>query len=406
MRGVGKRVRAAGVLLAHGLIALLIPLTGTSARAQSNTRLLLASGWGVPDHAGFALGPFSNLVMNDAREVVFLSSMRGAKSDLKAVMRSEGVTFSVVAFQGLRSPVPKTTYESFSAPSLNNLGQIALTALLKDDVPASVVIRITRDSTLAIATSGNPVPGTPDSTFLEFSAPIISSVGNVLFGARLGGKQPGSGLFLWTPQGLKVVPVPPELALKPTDLLIPAFASHDEVVLVRRGSPSEAVAEQFFRAVASKNFQDLRPLPEESESAEVLPTRAGEAPVKLLLVVMESGDVSSLLLSGDPMQPVKAKKTGQGAPAVFGHIQGQTTGPRGIIFGAAPAEQANDLALYCYCDGQVNRLTSPEEFVPVTIPALGRPISSLTGDGQHTLAFIAPNEAGSDSTALYVVSIP
>ena len=406
MRGVGKRVRAAGVLLAHSLIALLIPLTGTSARAQSNTRLLLASGWGVPGHAGFALGPFSNLVMNDAREVVFLSSMRGAKSDLKAVMRSEGVTFSVVAFQGLRSPVPKTTYESFSAPTLNNLGQIAFTATLKDDVPASAVIRITQDSALAIATSGNPVPGTPDSTFLEFSAPIISSAGSVLFAARLGGKQPGSGLFLWTPQGLKVVPVPPELALKPTDLLIPAFASHDEVVLVRRGSSPEAVAEQFFRAVASKNFQDLRPLPEESESAEVLPTRAGEVPVKMLLVVMESGDVSSLLLSGDPMQPVRAKKTGQGAPPVFGRIQGQTTGPRGIIFAAAPAEQANARALYCYCDGQVKRLTSPEEFVPVTIAALGRPISSLTGDGQHTLAFIAPNEAGSDSTALYVVSIP
>jgi hypothetical protein len=360
----------------------------------------------VPDHAGFALGPFSNLVMNDAREVVFLSSLRGAKSELKAVMRSDGVTFSVVAFQGLRAPVPKATYESFSAPSLNNAGLIAFTATLKDDVPASAVIRISADSALAIAASGSPVPGSPDSTLLEFSAPVISSAGNVLFGARLGGKQPGSGLFLWTLQGLKTVPIPAELGLKPTDLLVPIFAAHDEAVLVPRGSPPEAATEQFFRAVANKNFQDLQPVPADSDAVEILPARIGEAPVRMLLVVIEAGNVSTLVLSGDPTQPVKARKTEQGAPPVLGRIQGQTTGPRGIVFAAAPAEQANDLALYCYCDGQVNRLTSSEEFVPVTIPAAGRPLSSLTGDGRHTIAFIVPSEAGTDATAIYVVSIP
>jgi hypothetical protein len=406
MRLLVKHARGSRVLLVQGLIATVVFLSAASAWAQSNTRLLLASGWGVPDHAGFALGPFSNLVMNDAREVVFLSSLRGAKSELKAVMRSDGVTFSVVAFQGLRAPVPKATYESFSAPSLNNAGLIAFTATLKDDVPASAVIRISADAALAIASSGSPVPGSPDSTLLEFSAPVISSAGNVLFGARLGGKQPGSGLFLWTLQGLKTVPIPLELGLKPTDLLVPIFAAHDEAVLVPRGSPRETATEQFFRAVANKNFQDLRPVPEDSDAVEILPARIGEAPVKMLLVVMESGNVSTLVLSGDPTLPVKAKKTEQGTPPAFGHIQGQTTGPRGIIFAAAPAEQANDLALYCYCDGQVNRLTSSEEFVPVTVPAAGRPLSSLTGDGQHTMAFIVPSEAGTDATAIYVVSIP
>jgi hypothetical protein len=406
MRLGRKHVRALGVFLAEGLIAVLILFSGTSTPAQSNTRLLLASGWGVPEHAGFALGPFSSLVMNDARDVVFLTSMRGAKSDLKAVMRSDGVTFSVVAFQGLRSPVPRAAYESFSAPSLNNAGLIAFTATLKDDVPASAVIRLTHDAALAIATSGNPVPGSPDSTFQEFSAPVISSAGNVLFGARLGGKQPGSGLFLWTLQGLKTVPIPDELGLKPTDLLVPIFGSHDEAVFVPRNSPRGAATEQFFRAVANKNFQDLRPAPADSETAEVLPARIGEAPVKMLLVVMESGNVSTLVLSGDPTLPVKARKTEEGTPPVLGRIQGQTTGPRGIIIAAAPAEQANDLALYCYCDGGLDRLTFSEEFVPVTIPAAGRPISSLTGDGQHTLAFIAPSEAGTDATAIYVVSIP
>lgn len=406
MRLERKHVRACGAFLAEGMLAVLMLFSGTSALAQSNTRLLLASGWGVPEHAGFALGPFSDLMMNDARDVVFLTSMRGAKSNLNAVMRSDGVTFSVVAFQGLRSPVPRATYESFSAPSLNNAGLIAFTAALKNDVPASAVIRLTRDGALAIATSGNPVPGIPDTTFQEFSSPVISSRGNVLFGARLGGKQPGPGLFLWSLQGLKTVPIPAELDLKATDLLVPIFASHDEAVFVPRNAPRAAAMEQFFRAVASKNFSDLRPAPEESETAEILPARIGEAPVKMLLVLMESGNVSTLVLSGDPTLPVMAKKTEEGAPPVLGRIQGQTTGPRGIIIAAAPAEQANDLGLYCYCDGELSRLTSPEEFVPVTAPAMGRPISSLTGDGQHTLAFIAPSEAGTDATAVYVVSIP
>jgi hypothetical protein len=369
--------------------------------------LLLASGWGVPGHAGFAFGPFSNLVMNERREIVFLSSLRGAKSELRAVLRSSGVTFTVVAFEGLRAPVPKTTYESFSAPSLNDSGLIAFTATLKDDAPSSAVIRVEGDNALAIATSGSPVPGNVDATFQEFSPPVINSSGNVLFGARLGGKQPNTGLFLWTPRGLQILPLPPELRLTPNDLLTPVFSSHDEAVFVLGGTPLEAVTEQFFRAVAIKNFQDLRPAPEASEVAEVLPARPGEASVTMLLVLMEGEKVQTGGLRGDPAQPVMAKRPPSGTLLPLGHIHGQTTGPRGnIILAAAPAAQENDLALYCYCEGQVIRLTSPEEFLPITQFSQGRRISSLASDGQSTTAFIAPNDASADSVAIYVTPGP
>jgi len=103
-----------------GLVALGLALGACgSAQAQSNTRLLLASGWGVPGHPGFAFGPFSGLAMNECPEIVFLSSLRGAKSELRAVVRSSGVTFSVVAFEGLRAPVPQPSYASLSAPTPN-----------------------------------------------------------------------------------------------------------------------------------------------------------------------------------------------------------------------------------------------------------------------------------------------
>ncbi|MBI1940139.1 MAG: hypothetical protein HYS33_01375, partial [Acidobacteria bacterium] len=187
------------------LVALVVLAVGGAANGQSNTRLLLSSGWGVPDHRGFAFGRFSNLAMNAGRDIVFLSSMRGAKRDLRAVIRSTGVTFDVVAFEGLRSPVPRATYESFSAPSINRPGAVPFTATLRDDVPTSAVFRWERGVAQAVATTGGAAHGSPDSTFLEFSAPVINAAGNVLFAARTGGSMSASGLFLWTPQGIRTV---------------------------------------------------------------------------------------------------------------------------------------------------------------------------------------------------------
>ncbi|MGH9651650.1 MAG: DUF7453 family protein, partial [Terriglobales bacterium] len=292
--------------------------------AQSNTRLLLASGWGVPGHPGFVFGPFTNLAMNKRGDIAFSTSLRGAKSELRAVVRSAGVTFSVVAFEGLRSPVPKTTYESFSAPGISHSGIIAYTATLKDDVPTSAVFRVEGDSAVAIATTGGAVPGIPDATFQEFSAPVVSSSGDVLFGARLGGKQPSTRLFLWTPQGLNAVPLPPELPLKPSDLLVPAFSSHDEAVFVPRGTPLEAVTEQFFRALAMGSFQDLRPQPEASERVEMLAARTGaEAPIRMLVAMLDGGNVRTALLPGEPAAAVLAKRSAGPLALPLGRILGQ-----------------------------------------------------------------------------------
>ena len=380
---------------------------GGMANAQSTTRLLLSSGWGIPDHHGFVFGPFSNLTMNAGRQIAFLSAMRGAKRDLRAVIRSTGVTFDVVAFEGLRSPVPKAAYESFSAPSLNNAGALAFTATLRDDVPSSAVIRWESGNSLAIVSSGGSVPGVPDATFLEFSAPVISSAGNVLFAARTGGSKPGTGLFLWTPQGLRTVSLPAELHLTPKDLLTPAMVSRDEAVFVLRGTPIEAVIEQFFRAVAIKSFQELMPAPDPADVVEVLPARPDEAPVKMLLVAIEGEMVEVGFLQGDPSQPVQGRRPAEGETPALGRIQGQTTGPHGeIIFTSASLGQEADLAIYCFCNGEVERLTSPEEFWQMTVPAKGRPIFSLSSDGQRTVAFIAPNGETGDSVGIYVTSLP
>jgi len=396
-------------MLAAGVIAAAWPAGNASkAYAQSTTRLVLSSGTGIPAHAGFVFGPFSNLAMNEADDVAFLTSLRSARIDLRAIVRSTGVTFSVVAFQGLRSPVPRTTYDSFSSPSINGGGVIAFSAQLKDDVPLSAVIRVEGGTAKPIATTADPVPGLPETTFQEFSAPLVSSAGNVLFGARAGGKTPTTGLYQWTPAGIQPLALPAEIKLTPNDLLEPVYFGHDEAVFVPRGTAPAVAVEQFFRAVAVRSFQELNPPPQVSETVEFLPPRVVQPRVRMVLVSLEGNNFQTVLLVGDPTQPVMAKQQ-PGAPLrPLAEVLGQTGGERGnIIIAGTTVGQEGDLALYCLCDGLLTRLTSPEEFLALVVGARGRGILSLAGDSQHTVAFVAPTGApGTDSTAIYVTPLP
>jgi N-acetylmuramoyl-L-alanine amidase len=197
------------------------------------------------------------------------------------------------------------------------------------------------------------------------------------------------------------------MKLSPNDLLKPVFTGHDAAVFVSSKTSAQAVAEQFFRAAAIKSFEELKPPPAFSEITEILPGRPRSEAVTMLLVVVEGDHVQTEFLRGDPNQAVMFKRPPETPLKPFGRIQEQTTGARGnIIFAAAPADQPTDLALYCLCDGQIIRLTSPEEFSPITRVANGKSISSLVSDSQHTTAFIDPGVDGSDSGAIYVTSVP
>jgi hypothetical protein len=395
--------------LLAGLVLVLTLGCPDPVRAQSNTRLLLMSGWGVPGHMGFVFGPFSGLVMNGAGDIAFLSSLRGAKLELRAVVRSRGVTFATVAFEGLRSPVRSAYYEAFSAPSLNDSGLLAFTARLKkeaEETPAAVVVRVENNVHRPVVVAGEAAPGDPGSVLEEFSAPLITSTGNVLFGARTGGRRPGTGLFLWTSRGLRQLPLPPELPLSPKDLLEPVFFFHDEAVFVPRGTPVDGVTDQLFRALAAKSFQGLTPPPDPAETVLILPARDGEPPLTMLMVVVEGDQGECAALAGDPTQVVQARQVGASPVQPVGRILAQTMGARGsILFAAAPADQPSDLGLFCYREGQLVRLTSPEEFLAVTHDGKGGKILSLTSDAHQTTAFIVPGDQ-EEAAAIYVTSVP
>ena len=127
-RAWGGKAMAAGASLCFLLAAAAGP-----AFAQVNTRLLLTTGTEVPGHGGWSFGPFISLAMNGNEDIIFLTSLHSPRADMRAVVRSTGVSFSVVAFQGLLGPFPRTTYDAFSAPSMNDSGVMAFTATLDTD---------------------------------------------------------------------------------------------------------------------------------------------------------------------------------------------------------------------------------------------------------------------------------
>ena len=380
-----------------------------AARAQVNTRVLLSSGAGVPNHPGFTFGPFYDLAMNTGKQIVFRTTLQSPRTDSPAIVRSEGVTFSVVAFGGLVSPVPREVYDTFSAPSINDAGSVAFAATFKEGATTAAVVEVEGDQSRLVAANGSAGASDGGPAFKEFSAPVIGSDGEVLFAARMEGS--GSGLYLWTPQGIHQVPLPQGFHLGPQDILQPLFSSNNEAVFVRRGTPLQVASEQLFRAVAIKNFQQLNPPPAPAETVQVLPARPEQKPVQLLLVLLEGGNAQTALLAGDPTQPVIAKRSpgmDSSASVSFSAIQGQAAGPNSgsVIFAGQPAQQEDGFGIFCFCQGEVVRLTSQEDFSMLVHNLNGRPIVSLAGDAQHVAAFIAPVGTQPDSNAIFVSYIP
>lgn len=404
--------RALLVALCGLLLQFFWPLPVNS---QVTTRIILGSGVGVPGYPGFAFGPFKDLVMSSRRQIAFRTVLHSPRTDLRAIVRSDGVSFSVVAFEGLVSPLHRELYESFSAPSINEAGAVAFTAALKGSgergAATSAVIRVKGKSSQWIAANGDANGGTPGAVFKEFSAPVIGSAGEILFGALTAGPDPGSGLYLSTSQGVRPVPLPNDFRLGPRDLLQPLFSSHDEAVFVRRSADKAAASEQFFRAVAIKNFQQLTPPPDAAETFQVMPPRLNQKPVQMLLVLLEGGHAETAELEGDPTKAVMARGfagVGSSHSLSFTAIQGQTAGHRSgsVIFAATPAGRPNDFGIFCFCGAEIDRLTGPEDFALLASGMGGASISSFTGDGQHTIAFIAPLGTESGANAIFVTDIP
>ena len=390
---------------------LLLCLAAHPAVAQVNVRLLLVSGSAVPGHPGFTFGPFEDLAMSGDDQVAFRSTLESPRNNLRAVVRSQGVSFTVVAFEGLISPASHEQYESFSAPGINSAGDVVFRARLKAEAagkPTEAIVRVKGSAADLVADNGGGASGF-GSAFKAFSAPVMGSAGAVLFAARTSGPDPHSGLYMWSGGGMREVALPKDFRLGPGDLLEPIFASHDEAVFVRHGTDLAAAREQFFRAVAVRNYQQLDPAPKPSDTFQVLPARPGQKPVQLLLVLLQGNHAETAELSGDPAHPVMAQNApGAGGDPRFSAIQGQAAGRRSgsIIFAGVPSGQTDGFGLFCFCGGQVVRLTSQADFGLLLGNLSSKPITSFAGDGQGTVALVAPVGAQPGANAIFVCDTP
>jgi hypothetical protein len=400
-------------MAATGLCTVLLLCLGAHpALAQVNTRLLLVSGSAVPGHPGFTFGPFHDLAMSGNQQIAFRSTMESPRSNLRAVVQSQGVSFTVVAFEGLVSPASREQYESFSAPSINDAGSVAFRATLKGGgrgEPTEAIVRVKGTSADLVADNGGGGGSSFGQIFKAFSAPVIGSGGVVLFAARTTGSNPHSGLYLWSAGGIREVELPKDFRLGPGDLLEPLFASRDEAVFVRRGVDMAAAQEQFFRAVATRNFQQLDPAPKPADTFQVLPARPGQKSIQMLLVLLQGNHAETAELSGDPAHPVMAQDApGAGGDAKFAAIQGQAAGRRSgsIIFAGVPSGQEDGFGIFCFCGGQVKRLTTPTDFGLLLGNLSSKPITSFTGDGQGTVALVAPVGAQPGANAIFVCDTP
>ena len=129
----------------------------------------------------------------------------------------------------------------------------------------------------------------------------------------------------------------------------------------------------------------------------------------MLLVLLQGNNAETAELSGDPSQPVTAQDApGPSDDLKFSGIQGQAAGRRSgsIIFAGAPSGQADDFGLFCFCGGQVKRLTTQADFGLLLSNLSSKPISSFAGDGQGTVALVAPVGAQPGANAIFVCDTP
>ncbi|HEX5410573.1 MAG TPA: choice-of-anchor tandem repeat NxxGxxAF-containing protein [Terriglobia bacterium] len=402
-----------GVVMAGLGVVLMLWLVARPTHAQVGARLVLVSGSEVPGHPGFTFGPFSDLAMNGNDQIVFRTTLESSRGTVRAVVRSQGVSFSVVAFEGLVSPASHEQYESFSEPCINDAGIVAFKATLKGGgggAPTEAIVRVdgTRVELVADNASGETSSG---FGFKAFSAPVIGSSGAVLFAARTGGADPHSGLYVWAAGGIRQAALPKDFALGPREILEPLFASRDEAVFVKHGGDLAAAREQFFRAVAVRNFQQLDPSPQPADTVQVLPARPNQKPVQMLLVLMQGNEAQTAELAGDPSQPVKAQIASGAAPtgdASFEDIQGQAAGREAgtIIFAGVPSGEADGFGIFAFRDGQVVRLTTQADFGLLLGNLAGKPIGSFAGDGQGTVALVAPVGNQRGANAIFVCDTP
>jgi hypothetical protein len=150
----------------------------------------------APTPAGGVYDGITDPVLNDSGQVVFRSQLLGASSSL-GMFRYDGPTTTTIALAG--APAPSGgNYGIFSSDyEMNASGQIVVHATLSDGSSSEGIFRLDGEADVAVALRGTPAPG--GGVYSNLHPPLISSSGDVVYGAQLqsDGFDPGA-LFRYT----------------------------------------------------------------------------------------------------------------------------------------------------------------------------------------------------------------
>jgi hypothetical protein len=200
-----------------GQVAFRAFLTGTAGGANDNEGVFRGDGTNptvniVREDQAVADGNgefyiFSHPRINDVGQVAFWANLRnttGGDADNLGVFRSDGTTDPVtIVRRGQTVPGGTDTFNMFGIESINNAGQVAVTAEINlndggglSDESGLIIGSGTPGSLIMVAREGQPVPGGTD-TFLSFGHPALNNVGHLAFRAFVSKAGGGSNLGLY-----------------------------------------------------------------------------------------------------------------------------------------------------------------------------------------------------------------
>lgn len=156
----------------------------------------------APGTSGGLYTAFSTkIAINDASEVAFVANVSGGSVTEGLFVEGAGVGRAVILIGDLAPTGVNGTYSDFSPPTINEAGNVAVTAsffIPPFDFTTAVVVE-EAGGLRAAARVGDPAPGTGTGTYLFFTtsgAPGLDGDGNVYFKATVDSGSASDGLFV------------------------------------------------------------------------------------------------------------------------------------------------------------------------------------------------------------------
>ncbi len=188
---------ALGAVLATGLAV-------GQARAQGASDLIVQTNDPAPDGNG-TFSWFGDPALNDAGQAAFwawLTGTSGGANDNEGIFRGTGGPITQIAREGQAAPDGNGSFAYFEDPSLNDAGQVAFKAWLRDTAGGSDdnqgIFRGAGGRITQIAREGQPTPD-GNGTFAYFEDPSLNDAGQAAFYATLtgtsGGTSDDNGIF-------------------------------------------------------------------------------------------------------------------------------------------------------------------------------------------------------------------